>query len=123
MWWAIIIVALVLLGFVLFRRITGTTTLWVNKDQLDLKKEIVGINLDEIKKQKKIIDKATRKGKTVSLSSLAESFEEAKSKYQGPDKPIYDAYVDNVLKKLGDKYGPEIPIAVVHKISEGAEDL
>jgi hypothetical protein len=123
MWWAIIIVALILLGYVLYKRIAGTTTLRVKKDQLDLKKEIVGINLEEIKKQKKIIDKATRKGKTVSLSSLAESFEEAKSKYQGPDKPIYDAYVDNVLKKLGEKYGPEIPIAVVHKISEGSEDL
>ena len=123
MWWAILIVALILLGYALYRRITATTTLRVKKDQLDLKKEMIGIKFDEIQKQKKIIDKATKKGMTVSLSSLAESFEGAKAKYQGPDKAIYDEYVDNVLKKLGDKYGAEIPIAVVHKMSEGAEDL
>jgi hypothetical protein len=81
MWWAILIVALILLGYALYRRITGTTTLRVNKDQLDLKKEMIGIKFDEIQKQKR---SSTRlpKGMAVSFPPN-ESFEGAKAKYQG----------------------------------------
>ena len=100
----IITVALILLGYFLYERIMGTTTLRVNKDQLEMMKEMVGIKLDEIQKKKQeIIDNATKEGKTVSLSSLAESFGRAKAKYQGPDKATHDAYIDDMLKEFGRK--------------------
>lgn len=72
-------------------------------------------------KKRKLIEDAARKGQTLDLSSLRESFEQMKAEYKGSDREQYVRQLDSFIMSLEAKYGTAIPVDEANRVLEQME--
>jgi len=90
---------------------------------MDLLKERIDEEMDEIKREKeKITDKATEQGATIDVEQLRAKMERTKAQYQGDDRAAFIRGIDQFIMSLEAKYGTAIPIAEASKLADQLEE-
>ncbi len=89
---------------------------------VDLLQKRIDVEMNRIKEKKQeIIDKATKKGATLEIAKLGESFERAKAEYKGADRKDFVRELDRLILNLQAQYGTAIPIDEASKLLDKLE--
>ena len=108
MFWVVLAI-LIIIGWAVYSRRKNTVSL--SKDQTELVLGLIRKELTEIEKKRvSMIDDAAADGKTVPLEKLFPNSE-------GESEPV-KVELEKMKKELFDKYGPNIPVDVVYKLSK-----
>lgn len=119
MWWLILVVIICFAGFFVYSRRNGKLDL--SEDQLELMRGLIKEKLEQNKIEKqKIIDMASEEGKTVPLLVLIDKLEKLKKEHQGD--VAFIAELDCQMNELKDKYGDNISVGDLYKLSTDYED-
>jgi hypothetical protein len=111
MFW-IVLSIIIIAGLIIYSKQKGKVTL--TKEQAELALKLVKKELHEIESEKQhIIDDAASQGKTISLNSIFEKFE-------NEPEPLKSEYIE-MKKYLFEKYGPNLPVDVVYRIAKEKE--
>jgi hypothetical protein len=119
MWYVILLVVLIIIGYFVYTR--KTATLRLSKEQLELMKDLIAKERERIKIQKQeIIDQGSREGKTIPLAPILDKLDELKADNQG--NAAFIAEIDRQKNKLIKKYGTQIPVDEAYKMLTDYEE-
>lgn len=113
MWWVILLLVLILIGYLIYTR--KTVTVRLSKEQLILMKDLIAKERERIEIQKQeIIDQGAREGKTIPLAPILENLDKLKAEHQGDE--AYVAEINRRKNDLIEKYGTHIPVDAAYKL-------
>lgn len=73
--------------------------------------------IEEIERKRQlVIDKGAAEGKTISTEGTLKYVLELKATYDGPDRELYVAELDQFIDDFREKHGPHIPVAEAYAI-------
>jgi hypothetical protein len=113
MWWVILLVVLIIIGYFAYRR--KPIAVRLSKEQLELMQDLVAKERQRIKtKKQEIIDEGAKEGKTIPLAPILENLEKLKAEHQGDE--AYIAEIERQKNELIEKYGTDIPVDAAYKL-------
>jgi len=113
MWWVILLLVLILIGYLIYTR--KTVTVRLSKEQLILMRDLIAKERERIKIQKQeIIGQGAREGKTIPLAPILENLDKLKAEHQGDE--AYVAEIDRRKNDLIEKHGTHIPVDAAYKL-------
>ncbi len=69
-------------------------------------------------KRKRILQRAAKEGKMLSVETIRTIMETSKVNYKGDNPDLYKSTVDQLLERLLQKYPHGIPVDEAHKLTE-----